>query len=115
MHSQANWPRLAARVRARRGDRTLRDVADVSPGLTISTLSRVESGKAVDLDTFLRLCDWLAASPQEFITTTDAMEALSMSHIESVEVLLRVARCYPEEFIDALMHLLKILGEKQCN
>lgn len=57
--------RLAKLVRANRGDRTLRDVAD-SVGLSASTLSRIERGERPDLWSLLRLCDWLGLDPREF-------------------------------------------------
>lgn len=57
---------LAARVIAKRGERGLRATAAEIGGISASTLSRVEAGKVPDLATFLRLCRWLGASPEEF-------------------------------------------------
>lgn len=50
--------KLAGAVRARRGERTLRDIA-YDAGVTHNTLSRIERGIKVDGDTFLRVCTWL--------------------------------------------------------
>lgn len=57
-------------IRAKRGDRSLREVANAS-GVSISTLSRVERGAIPDVNTFLALCDWLDVPPHEFIKNTE--------------------------------------------
>src|SRR5437016_14106668 len=59
--------RLSALVRAKRGDRGLRSVAQEIGDVSASTLSRIEQGKVPDLDTFLRLCRWLGVSADEFM------------------------------------------------
>jgi len=68
--------RLAASVKARRGNRSLREAVLDIEGVSLSTLSRVEAGKMIDVATFLHLCDWLVASPQEFITNANTMNLL---------------------------------------
>ena len=44
------------------GVRTLRDIslrtASAQAGVSAATMSRVENGKAPDLDTFIALCEW---------------------------------------------------------
>lgn len=60
--------RLASYVRAKRGNRGLREAAQEIGTLSAATLSRVEQGNMPDLDTFLRLCQWLDEPPQSFMT-----------------------------------------------
>src|SRR5438874_11249585 len=64
---EVNIAELAALLRARRGTRGLRAVAEEIGGVSASTLSRVEQGKLPDLDTFIRICRWLGVSPGRFI------------------------------------------------
>lgn len=77
---------LASLVRHKRGSRGLRDIArevgDVSP----STLSRVENGKTPDMDTFLKLCDWLGENATRFIKS-DAKSVESSLPDDPVEQL----------------------------
>jgi transcriptional regulator with XRE-family HTH domain len=65
MQTKLDLDKLAILTRGKRGNRNLREVAaeigDVSP----STLSRVENAKTPDMETFLRLCDWLEVPPAE--------------------------------------------------
>lgn len=52
-------------VRAKRAHRVLRAGGEAA-GVSASTLSRVENGKPPDMETFLRLCDWLEVPPSTF-------------------------------------------------
>jgi transcriptional regulator with XRE-family HTH domain len=67
MDSEVNIAELAALLKARRGTRGLRAVAEEIGSVSASTLSRVEQGKLPDLDTFIRICRWLGVSPGRFI------------------------------------------------
>lgn len=111
MSSHVDWSSLSVRVRARRGDRSLREVARDLPGISVATLSRCENGAPVDLATLLSLCDWLEASPQEFITSRK-MRMSQIAPLDQMEILLRAAG-YPDAFVDALLHLLKLLASKE--
>lgn len=62
---------LAKLIRARRGHRSLREIAQVT-GVSPSTISRVERNTIPDVATFLALCDWLDVPPSEFIKNTKA-------------------------------------------
>ncbi|NBC16568.1 MAG: helix-turn-helix domain-containing protein [Bacteroidetes bacterium] len=57
--------KLAGAVRAKRGERTLRDAAE-DAGLNFATLSRIENENPCDLDTFARICDWLGVPMDYF-------------------------------------------------
>lgn len=62
---------LVALLKAKRGKRGLREVAEEIGNVSASTLSRVEKGKMPDLDTFIHLCDWLKISPDQFFKTDE--------------------------------------------
>ena len=53
---------LGTIVREKRGSRGLREVA-AKVGTSAPTLSRIESGKMPDLQTFGKLCRWLGVDP----------------------------------------------------
>lgn len=57
---------LGTEVRKKRGERGLREVAG-EIGISAPTLSRVESGKMPDLQTFGKLCRWMEVDPGEIL------------------------------------------------
>jgi len=69
-----NGPLFAARVRAARGERTLREVGRHS-GVSAATHQRVETQRSCDLATFLALCAWMDANPYEFFQSAALSEA----------------------------------------
>lgn len=99
--------RLAARVRTQRGGRSLREVADEIAGVSLSTLSRVENGRAPDVNTFLALCDWLGASPAEFFPGAEAVSS-TMETSTRIELALRADPVLGVDFIDAVMRIIHI-------
>ncbi len=99
---------LAAMVKTKRGNRSLRDVAQELEDMSPSTLSRIEHEKMVDVQTFLRICDWLQVAPQEFIKNTDRVPEQEMTTPERIEVVLRTDRTLPPESASALITLLKV-------
>ena len=69
MTSYIDFARLAKLVKAKRGDRGLREVAEEIGDISPSTLSRVEGERVNDVasSTLLRICDWLDVTPSEII------------------------------------------------
>lgn len=67
MGSMLDTQQLAVLLKERRGDRGLRDIAQEIGNVSPATLSRIENGKMLDVETFLSLCDWLEVNPQHFI------------------------------------------------
>ena len=96
---------LAERLKAKRGKRGLREISEEMNGIGISTLSRIENGRVPDVENFLIICNWLQASPSEFIkkpdgdTTTDA--------IDEIEGHLRADRNLDPEMAHALAELMQ--------
>lgn len=72
MSSFLDTQQLAALLKARRGERGLREVAQEIGDVSPPTLSRIENGKMLDVETFLRVCDWLQVAPQQFIKEAPA-------------------------------------------
>ena len=106
--AQPEIKRFAAMLRARRGSRGLRSVADEIGEVSASTLSRIEQGGVPDLETYLRICRWLGM-PSEPIPglaskTTAASEA---STPELIEAHFRAEKVLPPETIEALSNMIR--------
>ncbi len=99
--------KFAAQIRTKRGSRSLRSVAGEIKEVSASTLSRIENGKMPDMETFLLVCDWLEASPDDFFL--DAPMAPGRSTLEQIEVLLRMDTTLDTELTDAFIVLLQRL------
>ena len=64
--SRASLQKLGTMVRTKRGSRGLREAA-AEIGTSAPTLSRIESGKMPDLQTFGKLCRWLEVDPASLL------------------------------------------------
>src|SRR6266702_2098100 len=75
---------LSLMVKNKRGDMGLR-VAAEQIGITRTTLSRVESGKLPDLNTFTKICNWLGVEPNDILgfsasKNTVAAKSMPVAH-----------------------------------
>src|SRR5690242_6071852 len=98
---------LAGLIRAKRGNRGLREVAQEIGNVSPSTLSRIENGKVPDMDTFLRICDWLHVSSEEFIKETQEPKEHEIGTMDRIEGYLLADRELAPEMADALAKLMK--------
>lgn len=57
---------LSLQLKRKRGNRGIREVAN-EIGISHATLSRIESGKQPDLDTFTKVCKWLEIDPNSIL------------------------------------------------
>lgn len=105
MAADLNIGELAALLKAKRGRRGLRVVAEEIGGVSASTLSRIEQGKVPDLDTFVRLCRWLDVSPERFIPSTADQ---TMSTPEIVMAHLRADQVLDPKTIEALATMIQL-------
>jgi transcriptional regulator with XRE-family HTH domain len=71
-----NINELSALIKSKRGKNGLRAAA-AEAGVSPSTLSRVEQSKIPDLQTLMKLCDWLNISVNEFIHEDERQENIS--------------------------------------
>ena len=105
--------KLAAHVRTKRGDRGLRAIAEEIEGVSASTLSRIEQGNLPDLPTFIRICAWLGASPDDFIESNFALKRKTEANSElrlpdAVEAQLRQDRVLPSASVDAISEMIRV-------
>ena len=77
------FQKISIKLKKKRGDRGIREVAkeiEISP----ATLSRVESGKLPDLNSFSKICTWLNIDPNEFLACNTAQK--KSSHRTSIHL-----------------------------
>ena len=69
MASYIDFAKLSKLVKAKRGDRGLREIAEEIGDISPSTLSRLEGERVDDVatSTLLSICDWLDVAPSEII------------------------------------------------
>jgi len=95
-------------LKAKRGARGLRAVADDIKGVSASTLSRIEQGNVPDLETFMRICDWLGVSADEFRSPDAKLASADDREPEEViEAHLRADRTLPADAVDALSQMIR--------
>jgi transcriptional regulator with XRE-family HTH domain len=105
---------LALRLRTKRGERSLREVVEEIKGVSLSTLSRVENSKPVDIETFLALCDWLDCSPLEFFVDAP-LRTEEQTILERIALSLRADSALRSEFVDAVMQLIRVFHRKDAS
>jgi transcriptional regulator with XRE-family HTH domain len=71
MHSTLNTELLAGMLKNKRGEKGLRAIAEEIGNVSAATLSRIEQGKLPDVDTFIRICNWLNVATDTFIIGTN--------------------------------------------
>jgi len=108
-----NLEKLAAHLRTKRGDRGLRLIADEIGDVSASTLSRIEQGTSIpDLPTFIRLCSWLKASPDDFVGASYGLRRKTQSSDlplpDSIEALLREDKVLPTSSVDAISEMIRV-------
>lgn len=90
-------------VKSKRGNTGLRALASqikISP----STLSRIEQGNLPDIETYLKICEWLEVSPDYFTktrTTDDNVQGGVIAH-------LRADRSLPPQTAEALIQMINL-------
>ena len=106
--SQPDIKRFAAMLRARRGDRGLRSVAEEIGEVSASTLSRIEQGGVPDLETYLRICRWLGlpSEPIPGLTKRSSFPS-EASTPELIEAHFRAEKVLPAETIEALSNMIR--------
>lgn len=76
---------LGTIVREKRGTRGLREVSS-EVGTSAPTLSRIESGKMPDLQTFGKLCRWLGADPASLLGVSNELSEPSTAGIAAAHL-----------------------------
>src|SRR5688572_9822745 len=65
MSKKIDTGKLSSMIKSKRGDKGMRDVSK-EIGVSAPTISRIEQGKVPDVDTFIKLCEWLGVTADTF-------------------------------------------------
>ncbi len=107
---------LGAIVREKRGSRGLRAAA-ADIGTSAPTLSRIESGKTPDLQTFIKLCRWLEIDPASImgVSVTPRRRAVgdSLAATAHLRAKREVAPETAKALANAIIHAQRMLGEME--
>lgn len=107
MATLLNTSKLSLMVKAKRGERGLRAVAQEIGGVSASTLSRIEQGKVPDVETFLKICKWLEVSSEEFSEEKIKKEVETNTQ-EIVLAHLRADRTLSKKTVQALSEMINL-------
>ena len=107
MHS-INTAALSEMIRSKRDNRGLREVAKEIGDVSVSTLSRVENGNLPDIDTYVKICNWLDVSIEFFTIKKDNNE----SKKQIVVANLRADKTLPQEIAEALIKMVNLAYAK---
>lgn len=94
--------KLSEMIRSKRGEKGLREVAKEIGDVSSSTLSRIEQGNLPDIDTYVRLCQWLEVSTEFFTENSEA------SNEKRIVAHLRADNALPKETSEALIKMIKL-------
>ena len=96
---------LARLIRQKRGICGLREISVEIGNVSPSTLSRVESGKMPDMETFLALCNWLEVPPGELFRAT---EEIKLNTSDAIAIQLQSDGNLDPAIANALVSLIKL-------
>ena len=103
MSSSLDTKKFSEMIKSKRGNIGLRALA-TEIGISASTLSRIEQGNLPDIDTYLRLCNWLEVS-SEFFTTSNSKEETEKY---GVIAHLRADKALPPDTAEALIQMINL-------
>jgi transcriptional regulator with XRE-family HTH domain len=102
--STLNTQKFSEMIKSKRGNTGLRALgSEIS--VSASTLSRIEQGKLPDIDTYLKLCDWLEVSP-EFFTNSDTKNKNTKAKV--VIAHLRADKTLSQQTSEALIQMISL-------
>jgi len=104
---------LSQMVRSKRGNRTLRETASEIGEISAPTLSRIEQGNVPDVDTFLRLCNWLQVPADTFNFSEDSQKETSIE--KDLIVHLRADKTLPKDVVDSLVTMISLAYKTHKN
>lgn len=103
METTLNTELLAGMLKERRADKGLRTVAKEIGDISFATLSRIEKGKVPDVDTFIKLCNWLSVPADTFIKSVSAK---AVSNQETIVAHLRAERELDKSTVNMLINVI---------
>jgi transcriptional regulator with XRE-family HTH domain len=114
MPSTLNTEMLASAIKTKRGKKGLRDAAAEIGGISPATLSRVEQCNLPDVETFIKICNWLKIPTDSFITGKKSANT-EISEKEKIVYQLRSSKELDADSVDALIAMVDIVYKKKLN
>ena len=103
MSTSLDTQRFSEMIKSKRASKGLRVLAS-EIGVSASTLSRIEQGNLPDIDTYLRLCDWLEVSTDYFTHSNSSIEDVQNEVIAH----LRADKTLPSATSEALIQMINL-------
>lgn len=111
MKSTLNNELLSSMIKSKRQTKGLRDTAK-EIGIGLATLSRVEQGNLPDVETFIKLCNWLGVSTDIFITDNTPKKNVT-SEKDSLIYQLRSSGELDQNTVAAIITLVELAYDKK--
>lgn len=111
MKSELNTELLAGMLKAKRGKTGLRKTASEIGEISSATLSRIEQGKLPDVETFIKLCEWLEVTTETFILRKNVSD-ISLSSKDKILAHLRADRELDPETMRMLTKVIDLAYSK---
>lgn len=108
MSTTLNTDLLATMLKTKRGKSGLRTVSDEIGDVSVATLSRIEQGKLPDVDTFIKICRWLAVSTDTFVVRVTEENETVANNQQTIVAHLRADRELDADTIQILVKLVNL-------
>lgn len=102
MSASLDTQKFSEMIKSKRGKTGLRQLAS-EIGISASTLSRVEQGNLPDIDTYIKLCEWLEVST-EYFTSNPTIQSTQ----NNIVAYLRADKSLPSATSDALIQMIQL-------
>lgn len=103
MASRIDSKKLSSMIKSKRGKQGLR-AAGKEIGISAPTLSRIEQGNLPDIETYVKLCEWLKVPTDYFTTTTEP----SLNTQDEVVASLRADKTLPQETVESIVNFINL-------
>lgn len=111
MKSTLNSELLATKLKAKRGNKGLRETAEEIGGISAPTLSRIEQGNLPDVETFIKVCKWLDVPTDTFISGKTS-DGSGLSEKEKIVYQLRSSKELDSDTISAMVTMVDLAFTK---
>lgn len=105
--SLLNTTLLSSMVREHRGQKVLREAAREIGGISPSTLSRIEQGHVPDVETYIKLCQWLGEPTETFVISTDQQTNTENSQ-QKIIAHLRAEKALSPKTVEMLVKVIEL-------
>ncbi|GGD11374.1 helix-turn-helix domain-containing protein [Hyunsoonleella pacifica] len=107
MNNTLDTIKFSEMIKSKRGKTGLRKLAD-EINISASTLSRIEQGNLPDIDTYLKICNWLEVSSEYFVL---GRENSDIDSHKGVIAHLRADKTLPPTTSEALIQMINLAYE----